>query len=34
MRCFRGLKPPRYLKPGDSIRIEVSSRGTLENPVL
>jgi hypothetical protein len=29
-----GFKPPRYLKPGDSIRIEVSSLGTLENPVL
>ena len=29
-----GFKPPRYLKPGDSIRIEVSSHGTLENPVL
>jgi 2-keto-4-pentenoate hydratase/2-oxohepta-3-ene-1,7-dioic acid hydratase in catechol pathway len=29
-----GFKPPRYLKPGDRIRIEVSSLGTLENPVL
>jgi 2-keto-4-pentenoate hydratase/2-oxohepta-3-ene-1,7-dioic acid hydratase in catechol pathway len=29
-----GFKPPRYLKPGDRVRIEVSSIGTLENPVL
>lgn len=29
-----GFKPPRYLKPGDSVRIEVSSLGILENPVL
>jgi 2-keto-4-pentenoate hydratase/2-oxohepta-3-ene-1,7-dioic acid hydratase in catechol pathway len=29
-----GFKPPRYLKAGDSIRIEVSSLGILENPVL
>jgi 2-keto-4-pentenoate hydratase/2-oxohepta-3-ene-1,7-dioic acid hydratase in catechol pathway len=29
-----GFKPPRYLRPGDSIRIDVSSIGTLENPVL
>jgi 2-keto-4-pentenoate hydratase/2-oxohepta-3-ene-1,7-dioic acid hydratase in catechol pathway len=29
-----GFKPPRYLKPGDRVRIEVSSLGTLENPVL
>jgi 2-keto-4-pentenoate hydratase/2-oxohepta-3-ene-1,7-dioic acid hydratase in catechol pathway len=29
-----GFKPPRYLKPGDRIRIEVPSLGTLENPVL
>jgi 2-keto-4-pentenoate hydratase/2-oxohepta-3-ene-1,7-dioic acid hydratase in catechol pathway len=29
-----GFKPPRYLRPGDSIRIDVSSLGTLENPVL
>jgi 2-keto-4-pentenoate hydratase/2-oxohepta-3-ene-1,7-dioic acid hydratase in catechol pathway len=29
-----GFKPPRYLKPDDRIRIEVSSVDTLENPVL
>jgi 2-keto-4-pentenoate hydratase/2-oxohepta-3-ene-1,7-dioic acid hydratase in catechol pathway len=29
-----GFKPPRYLKPGDNVRIEVSSLGILENPVL
>jgi 2-keto-4-pentenoate hydratase/2-oxohepta-3-ene-1,7-dioic acid hydratase in catechol pathway len=29
-----GFKPPRYLKPGDRVRIEVPSIGTLENPVL
>jgi 2-keto-4-pentenoate hydratase/2-oxohepta-3-ene-1,7-dioic acid hydratase in catechol pathway len=29
-----GFKPPRYLKRGDSVRIEVSSIGILENPVL
>jgi 2-keto-4-pentenoate hydratase/2-oxohepta-3-ene-1,7-dioic acid hydratase in catechol pathway len=29
-----GFKPPRYLKPGDRIRIEVPSLGTLENPVV
>jgi 2-keto-4-pentenoate hydratase/2-oxohepta-3-ene-1,7-dioic acid hydratase in catechol pathway len=29
-----GFKPPRYLQPGDNIRIEVSSLGVLENPVL
>jgi 2-keto-4-pentenoate hydratase/2-oxohepta-3-ene-1,7-dioic acid hydratase in catechol pathway len=28
-----GFKPPRYLRPGDRVRIEVSSIGTLENPV-
>lgn len=28
-----GFKPPRYLRPGDKVRIEVSSIGTLENPV-
>jgi len=29
-----GFKPPRYLKSGDRIRIEVSSVGVLENTVL
>ena len=28
-----GFKPPRYLRPGDKVRIEVSSIGMLENPV-
>jgi 2-keto-4-pentenoate hydratase/2-oxohepta-3-ene-1,7-dioic acid hydratase in catechol pathway len=28
-----GFSPPRYLKPGDIIRIEVPSIGILENPV-
>jgi 2-keto-4-pentenoate hydratase/2-oxohepta-3-ene-1,7-dioic acid hydratase in catechol pathway len=28
-----GFKPPRYLKPGDRVRIEVTSIGVLENPV-
>jgi 2-keto-4-pentenoate hydratase/2-oxohepta-3-ene-1,7-dioic acid hydratase in catechol pathway len=26
-----GMKPPRYLKPGDSIRIEVDGIGAIEN---
>jgi 2-keto-4-pentenoate hydratase/2-oxohepta-3-ene-1,7-dioic acid hydratase in catechol pathway len=29
-----GFKPPRYLKPGDRVRIEVSGLGTLENPII
>lgn len=29
-----GFKPPRYLSRGDSVRIEVSGLGVLENPVL
>jgi 2-keto-4-pentenoate hydratase/2-oxohepta-3-ene-1,7-dioic acid hydratase in catechol pathway len=29
-----GFKPPRYLVPGDRIRIEVPAIGTLENGVL
>ena len=28
-----GSTPPRFLKPGDTVRIEVSGIGTLENPV-
>jgi 2-keto-4-pentenoate hydratase/2-oxohepta-3-ene-1,7-dioic acid hydratase in catechol pathway len=28
-----GFKPPRYLQPGDSVRIEIDGIGTLENPV-
>jgi len=29
-----GFKPPRYLQPGQKVRIEISSLGVLENPVL
>lgn len=29
-----GFKPPRYLKPGDKVRITASEIGALENPVL
>jgi 2-keto-4-pentenoate hydratase/2-oxohepta-3-ene-1,7-dioic acid hydratase in catechol pathway len=28
-----GFKPPKYLKPGDVVRIEVTGIGVLENPV-
>lgn len=28
-----GFKPPRYLQPGDHVRIEVPEIGVLENPV-
>ncbi|MFC7540530.1 fumarylacetoacetate hydrolase family protein [Siccirubricoccus deserti] len=28
-----GFKPPRFLKPGDVVRIEISGIGVLENPV-
>lgn len=28
-----GFNPPRYLKPGDRVRIEVEGVGVLENPV-
>lgn len=28
-----GFKPPRYLKGGDTVRVEISGIGTLENPV-
>lgn len=28
-----GFKPPRYLQPGDTVRIEIDGIGTLENPV-
>ncbi len=28
-----GFKPPRYLRPGDRVRIEATSIGVLENPV-
>lgn len=29
-----GFDPPRYLKPGDRVRIEVDGIGVLENPVV
>jgi 2-keto-4-pentenoate hydratase/2-oxohepta-3-ene-1,7-dioic acid hydratase in catechol pathway len=29
-----GFKPPRYLKPGDVVRISISGIGELENPVV
>jgi 2-keto-4-pentenoate hydratase/2-oxohepta-3-ene-1,7-dioic acid hydratase in catechol pathway len=29
-----GFKPPRYLKDGDSVRIEIGDIGILENPVV
>jgi 2-keto-4-pentenoate hydratase/2-oxohepta-3-ene-1,7-dioic acid hydratase in catechol pathway len=28
-----GFKPPKYLKSGDTVRIEIDGIGTLENPV-
>ncbi len=28
-----GFKPPRYMKPGDVVRVEIDGIGTLENPV-
>jgi 2-keto-4-pentenoate hydratase/2-oxohepta-3-ene-1,7-dioic acid hydratase in catechol pathway len=28
-----GMKPPRFLQPGDTVRIEVEGLGTLEHPV-
>ncbi len=28
-----GFTPPRFLKPGDRVRIEVPGIGVLENPV-
>jgi 2-keto-4-pentenoate hydratase/2-oxohepta-3-ene-1,7-dioic acid hydratase in catechol pathway len=29
-----GFNPPRYLKPGDVVRIEIDGIGVLENPVV
>jgi 2-keto-4-pentenoate hydratase/2-oxohepta-3-ene-1,7-dioic acid hydratase in catechol pathway len=29
-----GFTPPRYLVPGDVVRIEIAGIGTLENPVV
>ena len=28
-----GFKPPKYLQPGDVVRVEIDGIGTLENPV-
>ena len=28
-----GFNPPKFLKPGDNVRMEVSGIGVLENPV-
>ena len=28
-----GFNPPKYLKPGDVVRIEIGNIGVLENPV-
>jgi 2-keto-4-pentenoate hydratase/2-oxohepta-3-ene-1,7-dioic acid hydratase in catechol pathway len=28
-----GFKPPKYLKPGDIVRVEIDGIGTLSNPV-
>ena len=28
-----GFKPPKYLKPGDRVRVEIDGIGSLENPV-
>jgi 2-keto-4-pentenoate hydratase/2-oxohepta-3-ene-1,7-dioic acid hydratase in catechol pathway len=30
----KGFDPPRWLRPGDTVRIEVEGVGTLENPVV
>ena len=29
-----GFKPPRYLAPGDVVRVTVSGIGALENPIV
>ena len=29
-----GFNPPRYLKPGDVVRVEIDGIGALENPVM
>jgi 2-keto-4-pentenoate hydratase/2-oxohepta-3-ene-1,7-dioic acid hydratase in catechol pathway len=28
-----GFKPPKYLKAGDTVRIEIDGIGHIENPV-
>ena len=29
-----GFKPPKFLKPGDRVTIEIDQLGILENPVI
>jgi 2-keto-4-pentenoate hydratase/2-oxohepta-3-ene-1,7-dioic acid hydratase in catechol pathway len=29
-----GFKPPRFLKKGDNIKIQIEGIGVLENPVI
>lgn len=29
-----GLKPPRYLNPGDVVEVEISEIGTLRTPIV
>jgi 2-keto-4-pentenoate hydratase/2-oxohepta-3-ene-1,7-dioic acid hydratase in catechol pathway len=29
-----GMKPPQFLKKGDTVKIEIAGIGTLENPVI
>lgn len=29
-----GFKPPRYLRPGDRVSVQISGIGTLENPII
>jgi 2-keto-4-pentenoate hydratase/2-oxohepta-3-ene-1,7-dioic acid hydratase in catechol pathway len=29
-----GMNPPRWLQPGDTVRIEIEGIGSLENPVI
>jgi 2-keto-4-pentenoate hydratase/2-oxohepta-3-ene-1,7-dioic acid hydratase in catechol pathway len=29
-----GFKPPRYLKPGDTVRVTISGIGELTNPIV
>jgi 2-keto-4-pentenoate hydratase/2-oxohepta-3-ene-1,7-dioic acid hydratase in catechol pathway len=29
-----GFTPPRYLKPGDVVRVSISGIGELENPIV
>jgi len=29
-----GFKPPKYLQPGDRVRVEIDGIGAIENPVV